>query len=607
MIKLWGGTPRIYVLFAGLTGRWNKVCQVGLGTDPPRLNFHGNMGFHTATDRKERKMKRVRAALLFSMILLSLLVSGCKWSIVSVTGPSCVSDGQTITIYLEGSCESEEEAPNLYGLILQIPDSWDVLSASATVGSYSYDLTEDTQYTHLYKPERGYKVWIGTTTEPQDEAQDGSATVYISVGGCSGQVQIKAAAGSLRNGEWTTDDPAGKFNFAEITEQKYSHSIGCCSWRRQSPPSPLSDLQSVWGSSDSNVFAVGVGGTILHYDGTSWSSMDSGTTNNLNSVWGSSGNNVFAVGASGTILYYDGASWSSMDSGTTSNLNGVWGKPGFGVLAVGDSQNTILQYIGDMWTSTTLPDYCSSQELFAVWGIAENDVFAVGNYRSFFHYNGSYWNCTQLYGGDMYAIWGSSASDVFAVGAYLGEFWENHPIAHYDGTSWNSMPNNTTNSLHGVWGSSDSDVFAVGTNGTILHYGGLSWTAMISDTTNTLTGIWGGSSSDVFAVGAKGTILHYGPPIALYVNADGQCDGFSPCYSSIGEAMEAAIDGDTILAAKTLAPEEPIWTKTGTVTISGGWKTDFSDKDGTTSIYAPRATGGGGVKVEPNVKIIPEP
>ena len=61
-------------------------------------------------------------------------------------------------------------------------------------------------------------------------------------------------------------------------------------------------LNGIWGSSSSNVFAVGSGGTILKYNGTSWSSMTSGTTNQLNSVWGSSGTNVFAVGIGGTIL-----------------------------------------------------------------------------------------------------------------------------------------------------------------------------------------------------------------------------------------------------------------------------------------------------------------
>jgi hypothetical protein len=52
---------------------------------------------------------------------------------------------------------------------------------------------------------------------------------------------------------------------------------------------------------------VGVGGTILHYDGATWSPMSSGTTNSLQAVWCSSGSDVFAVGYGGTILHYSGA------------------------------------------------------------------------------------------------------------------------------------------------------------------------------------------------------------------------------------------------------------------------------------------------------------
>jgi hypothetical protein len=49
---------------------------------------------------------------------------------------------------------------------------------------------------------------------------------------------------------------------------------------------------------------VGKHGTVLHYDGTSWSSIDSGTTEHLSSIWGSSASDVFIVGNSGTILHY---------------------------------------------------------------------------------------------------------------------------------------------------------------------------------------------------------------------------------------------------------------------------------------------------------------
>jgi PKD repeat protein len=103
-------------------------------------------------------------------------------------------------------------------------------------------------------------------------------------------------------------------------------------------------LRDVWGSSGSDVFAVGASSTILHYDGTGWSAMTGGT-GSLRDVWGSSGSDVFAVGGSGTILHYDGSGWSAMDSGMGWGLGGVWGSSGSDVFAVG-SAGTILHYGG---------------------------------------------------------------------------------------------------------------------------------------------------------------------------------------------------------------------------------------------------------------------
>ena len=68
---------------------------------------------------------------------------------------------------------------------------------------------------------------------------------------------------------------------------------------------------------------------------TSWSSMTSGTTERLRSIWGSSSSDVFAVGGSGTILHYDGTAWSEMSSGTTEHLYNVWGSSSSDVFAVG--------------------------------------------------------------------------------------------------------------------------------------------------------------------------------------------------------------------------------------------------------------------------------
>src|SRR5437773_9818807 len=249
---------------------------------------------------------------------------------------------------------------------------------------------------------------------------------------------------------------------------------------------PLGYLSGVWGASASDVWAVGGGGgstgaTILHYNGTSWSSVSSGTTQNLYGVWGTSASDVWAVGDNGTILHYNGTSWSSVSSGTTHTLRSVWGTSASDVWAVGYFYNGV-NYSG-----------------------------------SIFHYNGTSWS--RIMGTisipALNSIWGTSASDVWAVGDgtnYSAPF----AILHYDGATWSSAPTPTTFppvNLSAVWGTSASDVWAVGTtavtapvphyNGVILHYDGTSWSNVPIATTDPtfLRGIWGTSASNIWAVG----------------------------------------------------------------------------------------------------------
>ena len=272
-------------------------------------------------------------------------------------------------------------------------------------------------------------------------------------------------------------------------------------------------LYGVWGSSATDVFAVGDSGTILHYDGSAWSAMSSGTTNDLAGVWGSSATDVFAVGAGGTILHYDGSAWSAMSSGTTNDLAGVWGSSATDVFAVGDG-GTILHYDGSAWSAMTSG---TTNDLVGVWGSSATDVFAVGLDGTILHYNGSAWSAMSSgTTNGLEGVWGSSATDVFAVGGPLYGPTSQGTILHYDGSAWSSMTSGTTNILYGVWGSSATDVFAVGAGGTILHYDGSAWSAMSSGTTNGLVGVWGSSATNVFAVGgplngilSQGTILHY--------------------------------------------------------------------------------------------------
>ncbi len=97
----------------------------------------------------------------------------------------------------------------------------------------------------------------------------------------------------------------------------------------------------MWGTSSSNVYAVGNNGTVLHYDCTAWTTPASATTHDLWAVWGSSPTDVYAVGivsagSIATILHYDGTAWSALTSDTGPSFYGLWVNAS-GLYAVGES------------------------------------------------------------------------------------------------------------------------------------------------------------------------------------------------------------------------------------------------------------------------------
>ena len=262
--------------------------------------------------------------------------------------------------------------------------------------------------------------------------------------------------GSSTTNVWAVGGYSWDWSASEAEASRYDGVF----WSSGTVPPGIGILSAVWGSSAEDVFAVGPQGTIIHYDGTSWSIQDSGTTEDLNAVWGSASNDVFAAGGNGIILHYNGATWAGMVSGVIKNLTGLYGLAPNAIMVVG-ADGTILTYNGAVWAP---------------------EVANTNNY--------------------LFAAWGSNPTNAYAVGT-------GGTIVQWNGVAWNVMVSGTPQDLRGVWGVG-SEVFAVGDAGTILHYNGAAWAAMTSGTTSPLQGVWGGpASNDVFAVGLCGTILHF--------------------------------------------------------------------------------------------------
>jgi hypothetical protein len=90
------------------------------------------------------------------------------------------------------------------------------------------------------------------------------------------------------------------------------------------------------------VWAAGTEGDLLRWNGSAWTSVESGTWSDLRSVWGSGPDDVWAAGwwnsvaSGGDLVHWNGTAWSSVWSGTTVGLQGVWGTGAGDVWVVGE-------------------------------------------------------------------------------------------------------------------------------------------------------------------------------------------------------------------------------------------------------------------------------
>jgi hypothetical protein len=296
-------------------------------------------------------------------------------------------------------------------------------------------------------------------------------------------------------------------------------------------------LVDVWGASGSDAFIVGQSdntfeSTILHYDGSAWSSQLERQDIVLNAVWGSSGSDVYAVGFdafalnSQLILHFDGERWRDMN-GPPANpdfpvfFESVWGSSASDVFIVGsfftdpDLVGSVLVHCDGTecaFMGTPQVDFLTLED---VWGSSPTDVYAVGNVNSpdleggigtIIHYDGQAW--TKVFerdGVQFTSVSGSGSGDVVAVGA-------DGVIVRYDGTRWRSEQGGSGRLLFGAWSHSPADAFAVAEAGRILHSAGPGkrWTST-SVRADNLFAVWGSSGTDVFAVGEGGKIFHGTP------------------------------------------------------------------------------------------------
>ncbi|MEO8168565.1 MAG: glucosyl transferase, partial [bacterium] len=158
-------------------------------------------------------------------------------------------------------------------------------------------------------------------------------------------------------------------------------------------------INKLWGESSNSVYAVGNAGNIMHYNGSAWQRVESGTTIEISDIYGSKNprtDSLEILAVAGNpfvdpqrkILQINGSTVIALsDNGITRALSGIWFAPGKRYWVVGDG----------LWYSNSSSNSFNWQNKSGVWtpfhltkvrGNDVNDVFMVGSYSEVLHFNG---------------------------------------------------------------------------------------------------------------------------------------------------------------------------------------------------------------------------
>ncbi|MFO0623582.1 MAG: hypothetical protein U0745_19475 [Polyangia bacterium] len=343
-----------------------------------------------------------------------------------------------------------------------------------------------------------------------DYNQGASVVVRFNPTGKSYGAQAYVSSGGICDGYNDCSISLAKRVRAEV---KFQARLCQEKWCWHHPLPQGNALSGLWGSSASDLWAVGDAGTALHYDGQNWSLVPATTTKNLNGVFAPGQGQAVVVGDGGTILRWNGSAFASESSGTTNNLNSVWGTASSNVYAVGDV-GTIVRNSGNGW----LPMLSSTtNNLYRIHGSGADNIWTVGQSGTVRSFSGSVWNTVMGPGTMSLAdVWTSSANDVWAVG---GTTAGDCGVFRRDGVMWKSS-NDCSTGVSAVWGNSPLDVWAASGNiKTVQRFVSTDLSkALTPDILNpgSLKGYipvykaaWGNKEGEVYFATSDGNILRY--------------------------------------------------------------------------------------------------
>jgi len=160
-------------------------------------------------------------------------------------------------------------------------------------------------------------------------------------------------------------------------------------------------INRVWGLTSKDIFGVGYAGMVAHYDGFTWTKLESGTTLDINDIWGATDPSTgeeqilgiasrLDVNEGNRLLQITRTTVTALaDSGLPWSLNGIWFVPQEKYYIVGDGIYDADSATPSVWSggANQVTTYYTTR----IRANALNDILVVGAFGEVLHYNGASW------------------------------------------------------------------------------------------------------------------------------------------------------------------------------------------------------------------------
>lgn len=172
--------------------------------------------------------------------------------------------------------------------------------------------------------------------------------------------------------------------------------------------------------------------TLLHWDGATLQVRESqqnilaftvlynvASIGMYNDVHGSGPNDVWVVGTGGAVMHYDGAAWTPRPIAGADDLGTVLVVAPDDVWAADFWRDHLYRWDGQSWTEVEAPpvgfDINGNTAILALFGTSD-DLWASGSGGNLFHWDGTSWSTVANFGVRVTSI-DASADALWAVGS----------------------------------------------------------------------------------------------------------------------------------------------------------------------------------------------